>query len=192
MSGTAPLSQQYPGGFYLGFNAAIDRKASEQLLVMVADAIRNGFPVINICMSSIGGILDHTYYAFNTLEAFAVKIITWNVGYIQSAANILYLCGDERYATSGSTFFFHQSAGDLPSGRITEPVLQGKLTSLQHDGVRSATIMATKTGKALQDVRSWQNSELVMDTNVALSHGIIDAVRPFVIPPDAFFHQLVV
>jgi ATP-dependent protease ClpP protease subunit len=192
MSGNTPLSQKFPGGFYLGFNAAIDRKAAEQLTLMVADAIRNGFQEVNICMSSLGGILDHTYYAFNILEALSVKIVTWNVGNIQSAANILYLCGDERYASPGSTFFFHQTAGEFSGSRITEPVLQGKLTSLRHDDARSATIMAAKTGKTLQDVRSWQNTELVMDTTIALAHGIIDSVRALVIPPDAFFHQLIV
>jgi ATP-dependent protease ClpP protease subunit len=195
MSGTPgqqSLSQRFPGGFYLGFNAAIDRKAAEQLTIMVADAIRNGFQEINICMSSLGGVLDHTYYAFNILESLSIKIVTWNVGNIQSAANILYLCGDERYATPASTFFFHQTAGDFAGGRITEPVLQGKLTSLQHDDTRSAAIIAAKTGKTLQDVRSWQNTELVMDTTAALAHGIIDSVRSLVVPPDAFFHQLVV
>ena len=143
-------------------------------------------------MSSVGGILDHTYYAFNLIEAMSVNIVTWNIGNIQSAANILFLCGDTRYATPGSTFFFHQTGYDMPGVRMTEPYIQEKLKALQYDDNRSATIMASKTGKTVQDVRSWQNTELVMDTNVALAHGIIDAVRPLVIPPNAFFHQLII
>jgi ATP-dependent protease ClpP protease subunit len=192
VSASIPLSQTFPGGFYLGFNAAIDRKAAEQLILMIADAIRNGFQEINICMSSIGGILDHTYYAFNIIEALNVNIVTWNVGNIQSAANILFLCGDDRYATPHSTFFFHQTGYEAAGGRVTEPVLQGKLASLQHDDTRSATIMAAKTGQPVQDVRAWQNTELVMDASVALTNGIISAIRPLVVPPNAFFHQLVV
>ena len=38
MSGANPLCMTFPRGFYLGFNAAIDRKSAEQLAVVVADA----------------------------------------------------------------------------------------------------------------------------------------------------------
>src|ERR1039457_1761245 len=83
----------------------------------------------------------------------------WNIGNIQSAANILFLCGDERYATPRSTFFFHQTGYDPPVGRVTEPYLTEKLKAVQYDDNRSALIIANKTGKAVQDVRGWQNTE---------------------------------
>ncbi len=184
------LSVNHPGGCYLGFNAAIDRKAAEQLVLLVSDFKKNGFQAVNICMSSIGGVLDHAYYAFNMLEAIDVKIVTWNVGNIQSASNMLFLCGDERYAVDGATFFFHQTSYDAPSGRITEPYLAERLKAVQYDDNRSASIVATKTGKAIEDVRRWQNTELVMDTTAAIAHSIVHEVRPLRIPPDAFFLQI--
>jgi len=190
--GAAPLAQSYPGGCFLRFNAAIDRKAAEQLSNLVNDAISKGFLEINLCLSSVGGILDHCYYAFNIIESLSVKIITWNVGNIQSAANILFLCGDERYATDGSTFFFHQTGYDPPNARLTEPYLAEKLKAVQYDDTRSAGIIATKTGKPIEDVRGWQNTELVMDAAAALTHGLIHAVRPLVIPNNALFHQIVI
>lgn len=193
MANAAPsLSQTHPGGCYLGFNAAIDRKASEQLVYVVNDAMRNGYGEVNLCLSSVGGILDQTYYLYNIIEAIDIRLITWNVGNIQSAANILFLCGDKRYATQGSTFFFHQTGYDPPVGRITEPYLTEKLKAVQYDDNRSAEIIATKTGKPIEDVRGWQNTELVMDTAAALVHGLIHAVQPLVIPKDAFFHQIVI
>ena len=191
-NGPQPLSQTHPGGCYLGFNAAIDRKAAEQLASVVNDAKRNGFTEVNLCMSSVGGILDQTYYLFNLLEATDIAITTWNIGNIQSAANIIFLCGDRRFATDGSTFFFHQTGYDPPTGRITEPYLAEKLKAVQYDDNRSAGIIAAKTGKRIEDVRGWQNTELVMDTKAALAHGLIQAVQPLVIPKDAFFHQVVI
>ena len=188
----AKLSENHPSGCYLGFNAAVDRKAAEQLVMLVNDLKKNDFSSVNICMSSIGGLLDHAYYAFNMLEAIDIKIITWNVGNIQSASNMLYLCGDERYAVSGSTFFFHQTGYDPPSGRITEPYLVERLKAVQYDDHRSAQIIASKTGRPINDVRGWQNTELVMDTTNAISHGIVHEVRPLRIPPDAFFLQVVI
>lgn len=184
------LSQTHPGGCFLGFNAAIDRKAAEQIVSVISDAQKNGYTEVNLCMSSIGGILDQTYYAFNLIEAMPIKIITWNIGNLQSASVILFMAGDERYATPGSTFFFHQTGYDAPNTRITEPYLQEKLKAVQYDDNRSASIIASKSGQPLQDVRGWQNTELVMDTAVACAHGLIHGVRPFALPPDAFFHQI--
>lgn len=193
MSRTLPLSQLHPGGCYIGFNAAIDRKAAEQLVIMVNDAAgRHGFKEINLCLSSIGGILDQTYYAYNMIEAIQAKLITWNTGNIQSAANLLFLAGDERYATDGSTFFFHQTGYDPPPGRLTTKLLSERLKAAQSDDARSAGIIAAKTGKPLQDVQSWQNTELVMNTVEAHAHGLIHGVRKLVLPPDAFFFQIVV
>lgn len=193
MSGTTPLSQTHPGGCYFGFNAAIDRKAAEQLVYVIADASgRNGYREINLCISSVGGFLDQAYYAFTMIEALPVRLITWNTGNIQSAANILFLVGDERYAIDGATFFFHQTGYDPPQQRLTTAYLTERLKAAQYDDKRSAQIIATKTGKALQEVQTWQSTELVMDTTAAKAHGLIHGVRQFVIPQNAFFHQIVI
>jgi ATP-dependent Clp protease protease subunit len=192
MSGTTLMSQTYPGGCYIGFNAAIDRKSAEQLCFIVTDAKKHGFRTVNLCMSSVGGVLDHTYYAFNILEALDLHFVSWNVGGIQSAATILFMCGDERYATADASFFFHQTSYDPPSTRINGPYLVEKLKAVRYDDTRSAGILASKTGKPVQDVRGWQNTELVMNTDAALAHGLIHGVRALIIPADALFHQVVV
>jgi ATP-dependent Clp protease protease subunit len=187
-----PWSQSHPGGCYLGFNAAIDRKSVEQIIAVVNTARQNGYSEINLCMSSVGGILDQTYYLSNMLSAMPIRFITWNIGNIQSAAVMLFLVGEERYATAGSTFFFHQTSYDPPNMRITEPYLTEKLKAVQYDDNRSATMIANRTGKLVQDVRGWQNTEMVMDTNLAALNGIIHAVKPFALPTDAFFHQIII
>jgi ATP-dependent protease ClpP protease subunit len=126
------------------------------------------------------------------LEALSVKLITWNTGNVQSAANILFMVGDDRYATPGATFFFHQTGYDPPSGRLTTTFLAERLKAAQYDDTRSAGIIAAKTGKTLEDVQSWLNTELVMDTTAAIAHGLIHDVRNFVIPPNAFFQQILI
>ena len=185
-------SLRHPGGCYLGFNAAIDRKAAEQLVMFVSDLKKGGFENINLCISSIGGLLDHAYYAFNMIEAIDISITTWNIGNIQSASNMLYLCGDERYAVKGSTFFFHQTGYDPPTGRITEPYLTERLKSVRYDDNRTADIIASKTGRPIEEVRGWQNTELVMDTELAMRQGIVHEIRELRIPSDALFLQVII
>jgi ATP-dependent Clp protease protease subunit len=192
MAVQVPLSQSHPGGCFFAFNSGIDRKPAEQLVVAINTAVTNGYKEVNLCMSSIGGILDHTYYAYNLIESLPITLITWNVGNIQSASALIFLCGDRRYATDNATFFFHQTGYDPPTARITEPYLEERLKAVQHDDNRSAGIIASKTGRPLQEVREWQNRELVMDTHAALAHGLIHEVRALAIPANALFHQIVI
>ena len=189
MSST-PLSVTYPGGCYLGFNAAIDRKSAEQLVFLVGDAVKNEFKSVNLCLSSVGGILDHAYYAFSMIEALDTEVVTWNTGNIQSAANLLFLCGDKRYATKGSTFFFHQTSYDPPPQRITEPWLAERLKAARYDDTRGAEIIAGKTGKPVGEVRSWQNTELVVTAPEAIANGLAHEVRELRIPANALFLQV--
>ena len=48
------LSQRFPGGCYIGFNALIDRKAAEQLLNVVEDAARGLYADIAIQRAQSG------------------------------------------------------------------------------------------------------------------------------------------
>ena len=187
------LGAQYPDGCFIGFNAAIDRKAAEQLVFACGEAVKNGFREITLCMSSVGGLLDHAHYAFNMLEAMPVKITTHNTSSIQSAANLLFLAGDERYAADKSTFFFHQTTFEAQGGQtLTQTFLTERLKAMAYEDDRSASIYATKTGQPVEKIREWLNTELVMTTDVAVKNGLIHAVKPLVIPKGALYHQVVV
>jgi ATP-dependent Clp protease protease subunit len=186
------LAQQHPGGCYLAFNGMLHRKSVEQLVLMCGDAAANGFSEITLCLSSLGGFLVDAYYAFNMLEALPVKLITVNTSTIQSAANMVYLCGDERHACPGSTFFFHQTAFDsVPGQRVTEAFAIERLKSIQLDDARSAQIIANKTAQTIESVRQWQNSDLLMSTDDAIANGLLHKVQPLVVPGDALFRQII-
>ena len=186
------LVNQYPDGCFIGFNAAIDRRASEQFASIFANAVSNGFKEVSLCISSIGGILDHAYYLCNVIDAFDVKVITYNVGNIQSSANLLFLCGDERYASTGATFFFHQTGFDPPNTRITDDYVRDRIKAIEYDDARTAQYIAGKTGATTQAVREWQKSEKLMTTEEAISHNIISSVRDMRIPPRALFTQVII
>jgi len=186
------IAQQNPGGCYLAFNGMLDRKSVEQLVSMCGDAKAAGFQEITLCLSSLGGFLVDTYYAYNMLEALPVKLITVNTSTVQSAANMLFLCGDERYSCPGCTFFFHQTAFDaMPGQRVTEAFAQERLRAIQLDDARSAQIIAHKTAQPIKSVRQWQSSEKLMSTDDAIKNGILHGVRPLIIPGDALFRQIV-
>jgi len=187
------LSEQFSGGCYIGFNAAFDRKAAEQLMLVCGQAIQNGYDTINLCLGSPGGLMDDTFYVINLLEAFPVKIITHNVSTIQSAANMVFLCGDERYAVPGSTFYFHQTHFTPPPGQeVNKAFMTQRLKAIEDNDARCAAFYRDKTGQESHQVSEWCDAEFLMTTELALQNGIIHSIEQFSIPRNAFFHQVVV
>lgn len=186
------LADQNPGGCYLGFSGALDRKGVEQIVYLCNQARGEGFRAVTLCLNSLGGYLVDAYYAYNMLEALPLTITTHNVGTIQSAANLLFVCGDVRLACPGSTFFFHKTAFDpQPGQRVTEAFAAERLKAIQLDDARSAQIVADKTAQAVERVREWQTAELLMSTEDAIGNGLLHEVRPLIIPGNALFMQIV-
>lgn len=186
------LSQTHPGGCYLGFNAGIDRKPAEQIIFLCSDACKNGYKEINLLLTSSGGMLDHAYYICSMLEALPAKIITYNVGNLASSANLVFLAGDERYSVKNATFFFHQTHYPPPLDAVTAKLVKARSEGIAREDARSCDYIAQRTGASAKNVARWHRNELVMDTAGALANGIIVGVKAPIIPPDAFFHQIII
>lgn len=185
-----PLAQTHPGGVFIGFNAGIDRKSVEQLVTVCGEAARNQFQTLNLLLSSEGGLVDHAYYACTILNALPIKLVTWNIGSVQSAANLLFLCGKERYAIEGSTFYFHQTHQNPPQGQLTASFVRRSAKGISREDTRAATFISQKTGRTVKDALKWAKAELYMDTRSALANGIIEGVKAPLIPQDALFQQI--
>jgi len=192
MSGTLSWSKRFPGGCYLGLNAAIDRKAAEQMVAIAAEACKQGYQGINICLSSQGLMLHHAHYLDHMLSALPVQLITWNLGSLQGGALLTYLAGSERYAVKGSSFLFNQASFDPYSGRLAEPFLRDRLKFTQYEDQRTAELIAGRVGRSAEEVGKWQENELMLDADAAVGHGIVHEVRAFTIPADAFVQQVAV
>jgi ATP-dependent Clp protease protease subunit len=187
------LREQFPAGCYIGFNAMFDRKSAEQLILVCGEAVRNEYEEINLCLGSGGGMLDDVYYVINILESFPVTLVTHNVSTVQSAANLVFLCGDRRFAVPGSTFFFHQTHfTPPPTQQINKAFMTERLKAIEDNDDRCTTFYLEKTGQPAEKVGEWCNSEILMTTDDALANGIIHEVRQLSMPPKAFFHQVIV
>lgn len=176
---------------YLSFNAYIDRLGAQNLLNVVQDVWRNGFGTVHLLLSSGGGQVDHAYYLFAGLQAMPLKYVTWNIGGIQSAANVLFSVGHERYVTPPGTFHFHRTWFEPPT-QVTAEYLRSKMALQKAGDLRSAEIISDRCGVSVRTVLQWQARETVMDAEQSVAAGVAHAVRAPKIPPTAFFQQVVV
>lgn len=182
---------RFPGGVFIGFVGFVDRKAAEQIALIAKEAVLgSGMQTVTLLMSSMGGMVDCAFYAASVLQALPAKIVTYNIGDIASAGNIVFLAGAERYAIPGSTIYFHQASS--PNAEVvTSAVLQYRLRGFQLGNERIAQRVSERTGRQVDEVRHWHVSERLMDAAEALETGVIHGISSPVIPADALFHQIV-
>ena len=188
----SPTPANHPDGCVFGFNAAIDRRSIEALVNAVGVARGWGFDTVTIAFSSIGGDVEHAFYALNVLMGLPVKIVMHNVGTVASCAAIVFMAGDERRAVPGASFFFHPAVPGLSGDRLTAKVMRNRASAAQLIDARTAKALAVRTGQEEEVVKKWIANEQTIGADQAQSLGIVKFVTPLTLGPKVFFEQLLV
>ncbi len=92
---------------YINFSAPIDMKTAQVLMGVLSDQVNKGEKEICLLFSSPGGQVNPGVTLYNFLKSLPVKIITHNIGVVDSIGNIVLLGGAKRYAAPNSSFLFH-------------------------------------------------------------------------------------
>jgi ATP-dependent protease ClpP protease subunit len=92
---------------YITFVADINDVGCRTLLSTVSSLVAAGKQEIHLLMASTGGNVMHGFSAYNGLRALPVKLVTHNIGNIDSISNVVFMSADDRYANAHSTFMFH-------------------------------------------------------------------------------------
>lgn len=103
-----------PERIYVSFSAEINPNTTEALIALCANHANQGVKEIYLMMSTPGGTVMNGLNLYNVLRALPVKLITHNVGNVDSIGNAVFLAGEERYACFHSTFMFHGVGYDMP------------------------------------------------------------------------------
>lgn len=129
---------------------------------------------------------------YNILRALPIKLITHNVGNVDSIGNAIFLAGEERYACIHSTFMFHGVGFDVPSSsRFEEKILRERLLAVLADQKRIGSIIADRTSLKGRQISSLFKEARTKDANYARSVGIVHDVRDVSIPVGAPVFSLV-
>jgi ATP-dependent protease ClpP protease subunit len=186
----SPQPTQFPGGYFVGFNGAIDRKAAEQLVVQIKSAPSIGHSRVHLLMSCLGGSVEEAFYAANIMQALSdVHLVTYNIGTLGSAGNIIFLTGRERYFADGATIFFHLAHASL-SGSLTNSMLRYQAKNFQLGDARISNFVSARTGVPLEKVKRWHTDERIMSAQEAQANGVMQGINVPSIPGDAYFYQI--
>lgn len=177
---------------YLSFSAEISPVTSDQLLRHCAELANKNVAEVHLLLSSRGGSVIHGIHAYNMLRAMPFKLVTHNVGRVNSIGNVVFLAGEERYAVPHSAFMFHGVGFDVKQTRFEEKNLREKLDGLLSDQQKIGAIFAERTSLGEAQVKELFLEAVTRDPEYALAHGFIHDIREARIPPGAPVQQIVI
>lgn len=178
---------------YVSFSAEIIPATTEVLLRTCADLANKGTKTVHLLLSTPGGSVMHGLTIYNVLRGMPFKLITHNVGAVNSIGNVIFLSGQERYACPNSTFMFHGVGFDVPQGvRMEEKVLRERLDSITSDQARIGAVIEERT--AFPDAAEIERlflEAVTKDAGYAKARGIVHDIREVQVPPGVPVLQLV-
>jgi ATP-dependent protease ClpP protease subunit len=176
---------------YVSFCGRINPDTTESLLGTCVDQANEGAKTIYLLLSSPGGSVDSAIAAYNVLRGMPFRLITHNVGTVDSMGNVLFLAGDERYACPNSSFTFHGVGFSLSSDtRFEIKNLREKMDSVEDDQRKIAAIIAERTHLDADEIGELFLESVTRDPEYARANGIVDSIRELEIPEGARIIQL--
>ena len=139
---TPPLAAPQQTTAYVSFSAEINQTTTEGLLAAVAELTMKGVTTIYLMLSTSGGNVMNGMTIYNVLRALPIKVITHNVGNVDSIGNVIFLAGSDRYATKHSTFMFHGVAFNTTGAEsVDEKLLRERMGLVKAEHKRIASIV---------------------------------------------------
>jgi len=130
---------------------------------------------------------------YNVLRALPFKLVTHNVGNVDSIGNAVFLAGEERYACPHSTFMFHGVASGVPAGtpQLEVKQLRERLRAVVADELRIGSIIEQRSNLSQREVRALFREARTKDATHAVSAGIVHKIDDVKIPPGSPVMSLV-
>ena len=177
---------------YVSFSAEINAQTTEALLGVCADLANKKTDVVYLMLSTPGGNVMSGLTIHNFLRSMPFKLITHNIGNVDSIGNVIFLAGEERYSCPNATFMFHGVGFDIMQPtRFEEKLLRERLTSLQADQKRIADVITQRTKITPDEAEKMFLEAVTRDPHYAKANGIVHDIREVKVPVGTPVLQLV-
>lgn len=176
---------------YVVFHAAVDGNTSQNLIATCTQLVGQGFDEIYLLLSTPGGHVMSGLTIYNMLRALPCRVITHNVGNIDSIGNAIFLAGAERYACPHSTFMFHGVGIGMANVTLEEKNTREALDGILADQKRIGDILQQHTNLTADEASKLFTEARTKDADAALAAGIISEIKDAAIPQGAPIFSLV-
>lgn len=171
---------------YINFVADIYLSQVNVLIDTFIQLITQGNTEFILLLSSDGGSVTNGITLYNFLKSLPINLTIFNIGAINSIANVIFLASDKRYAVKNSSFMFHGVGFDIPQGgRLVEKDLKEKLETITNDQENIADIIISKTSFTRDEIDKMFFEQKTISPQKAKDRGIIQEIKELKIPPGA-------
>jgi ATP-dependent protease ClpP protease subunit len=190
-SSVAPLASEPLAGVgevagkvvFVCFSAEINAHTTESLIAVVVNCANHGAAEVRLLMSTPGGSVMSGINLYNVLRGLPFRLVTHNVGNVDSIGNAIFLAGDHRLVAPHSTFMFHGVGFETPaSTHFDEKLLRERLDSILADQNRIAGIIEERTNLTARQVAPLFREAKTKDATYAVSTGIVHQIQNVDIP----------
>ena len=152
-------------------NKELAEKIARQLLILEADSDEP----IRLFIDSPGGDADAGYAIFDMIRFINAPVITIGMGLIASAASIVLLAApkERRFGMPNSRYLIHQPMSGM-QGVTTEIEIHAQ--ELEKMRVKINEMIASETGKSVEDVAKDTDRDYWLDAEEAKKYGIISKI----------------
>jgi ATP-dependent Clp protease, protease subunit len=173
-----------PERIYLVFSLSITPANVQKLLSECAKWANQGTKEIYLFFASLGGNVAAGIAAYNALRALPVKLITHNIGNVDSIANIIFLAGQERLAVPHSTFMFHGITYEVTAAfRGDLAFYSNRVESIEADHKKMASIIKERARfDTIDEIMALFATQATKETDYALAHGFVHKIEHHQIP----------
>lgn len=171
----------------------INNQTVPRLIDAVTERVGKGARSVLIAISSPGGHIYWGVTAYNFLRGLGIQVTTHNAGQVDSIAGVIYCAGDDRMSVPDARFLIHGVSLTFPGSdpTLSEKDLRSRLGSLEKERDTIAAILATRTGKPLDDVRQDMLTERILTAAEAKDYGFVTKITPDVFDASQEIVQIV-
>lgn len=132
--------------------------------------------------SSNGGSVDSAITLYNFLKSLPCEIVMHNTGSIDSAAIVVFMAGDKRYAASHTSFLFHGVGWGVNAGEIKMAQLKEMESGIKAAETKTANIVADNTSLTVAEITKYYNQGESKSATFAQSKGIVSELKDVGLP----------
>ena len=169
--------------YFVFFQQSIDGQSVKTLRDDLVLLVEGGVKDITVVISSNGGLVTPALQLYSLIRSFPVKIKTHGQVFVGSAANLLFLAGDERSADANAKFVFHPTQAPV-LGAFNTPQFDDQMRLMNDSNEILEQIYHDRTKLPDADIKRFQHEMVIYDAPKALELGIVQRVGDIGIPGD--------
>jgi len=163
--------------------ADINQQTIASLMNLVESNLNSGVKQFRLLLSSNGGSVHHGITAYNFLKGIPAKIITHNIGSIDSIATVVFCAGDERQSVPNGRFFMHSVTwGSNAPVCLEEKQLKEILSGLKIDRENISKIVADNCKKDSTEIEEIMLNGKMFSPDEAKEFGLITRISEVLLP----------